>query len=118
MEVFLELILKENVDVVDSESSIDIFADVPGYDLAGIDVSVEGDVLKISGKREMLKDGDGVKFLRQERNEEWFARSFTIDESLDKSKIKAAIKDGVLKVSIQKAKQPKSTFTKVKIEQA
>ena len=108
--------VRPNIDIVDSDKSITIVADAPGYDVSDINIQVEDDVLTISGKRRLEKNETNQTFTRRERTEESFTRSFTLDDKLDVNKIKANLKDGVLKVDIPKIEQAVKKPLKIGVE--
>lgn len=85
-----------------------ITADTPGLRSKDVRVCIrDGNILEMSGERKCESE-DGVKgsnFYRMERSYGKFSRSFQLPESADTSKVSADVKDGVLKIVIQK-KEP------------
>ena len=73
-------------------------ADLPGVKLSDIDVSVTGNRLQISGKREAEKEDRGDTYYTYERTYGSFSRAFTLPDSADAGKINADLRDGVLTV--------------------
>jgi HSP20 family protein len=84
-------------------------ADVPGVKEKDLDVSVSGDRLTISGKREAKEETRTETFYACERSYGEFSRSFTLPEGADTSSIRAGLDGGVLTVTVRKSAelQPK-----------
>jgi HSP20 family protein len=58
----------------------------------------------------------GKKFHRVERYYGSFARSFTLPDNVDETKVKATFKDGMLTLQIPKTAETKSKAIEVKVE--
>lgn len=117
LESPMSLVRTPKVDVVDGESAVEIVADAPGYEASGIEVLVEDGTLTVSGRKLAEKDDKNGPFLRKERHEESFSRSFGLGDTFDAKNVKATLKDGVLRVSVPKIVQkPKSGAVKVEVK--
>lgn len=90
-------------------------ADLPGVKENEFELTVAGNRLTISGKREEEKIQEGEKYHLIERTYGAFSRSLSLPEEVDANKIKAQLKDGVLMVNIPKSPeiQPKKVNIKV-----
>jgi HSP20 family protein len=77
------------VNVWESEQGLVVEAEVAGVDPEKLDVAVDANVLTIKGEREQA---DGTKAE--------FQRSFNLPFELENEHIKAAVKNGMLTVSI------------------
>lgn len=96
------------VDVVESESAYEVKADVPGFSSSQLAVTFHDGVLKIEGKLEETSEETGEqRTLRRERQALSFARSFRFDNKVDGDKLDAALKDGVLIVTLPKPEAAK-----------
>jgi HSP20 family protein len=104
-----------SVDIVETEDAIRIKAELPEVDKKDIDVSIDGDVLSISGERKLEKEEKKEDYTRIERSYGAFSRSFTLPDNVDRTKIKAESKDGVLKLTLPKTKNAKPDHKKVEI---
>jgi HSP20 family protein len=84
-------------------------ADLPGVKLSDIDVSVTGNRIQISGKREAEKEDKGDTYYTYERSYGSFTRAFTLPEGIHAEQINADLRDGVLSVLVPKTPeaQPK-----------
>ncbi|MFW5775248.1 MAG: Hsp20/alpha crystallin family protein [Chitinivibrionales bacterium] len=91
------------VDISEDETAFYIRADLPGLAKEDIDVSVEGNVLRISGeKKEDLPHQERGYYTHYERRYGSFSRSFTLPEHADAGSIEAHYNNGVLELRIQK----------------
>lgn len=88
-------------------------ADVPGVEQKDIDVSLTGNRLQISGKREAEKEEKGEQFYTYERTYGSFSRAFTLPEGVDGTKIHADLRDGVL--TVLAPKKPESVPKKIPV---
>ena len=67
-----------------------------------IEINIVDDVLTISGNRNNEKDEEGDYFHYRERLKGSFSRSFNLPEIVDKDKITANFKNGILTVELEK----------------
>ena len=89
-------------------------ADVPGVKLADLDVSVTGNRLSVSGRREAEKEEKTDTYYTCERSYGEFTRSFTLPDGADASAVKADLDQGVLTLSIKKA--PQAQAKKIEVQ--
>lgn len=84
-------------------------ADVPGVQERDLDITLTGDRLTISGRREVEKREENERYYTYECSYGTFSRSFTLPEGVDADKIDANLHSGVLTVRLPKAPevQPK-----------
>lgn len=102
------------VDIKEDEKQITIRADLPGMKMEDIDVSIENNLITISGERKMESEEKGKDFTRIERSYGAFSRSFDLGIPVKEEEIKASYKNGVLDVVLPKAviKEPKKIAIK------
>lgn len=83
--------------------------DVPGVNEADINITLNGNRLTISGKREAEKQVPHETYYTYERTYGAFSRSFTLPDGIDANGIKAELTNGVLGVQVNKVieTQPK-----------
>ncbi len=103
------------VDIVEDENEYLIKAELPEVKKEDVKVTVQDDVLTISGERMFEKEEKGRQYHRMERAYGSFARSFTLPEDAYGEKVAAEFKDGVLKVHLPKSEQAKPKSIEVKI---
>jgi len=103
------------VDIVEDDSEYLIKAELPEVKKDEVKVTVQDDVLTITGERQYEKEEKEKKYHRVERAYGSFARSFTLPEDADGEKVAAEFKDGVLKVHLPKSEKARPKSIEVKI---
>jgi HSP20 family protein len=102
------------VDIAETDEAFVIKAEIPEVNKEDVKVTVDNGVLTIRGERKQEKEGQ--RFHRVERHYGSFTRSFTLPDNVDETKVTAAFKDGMLKLQIPKAGEPKPEVIEVKVE--
>jgi HSP20 family protein len=101
------------VNVMDLEDKVLIEATVTGLSSDDINIELEDNVLRISAnKKEELLD-ECTDWVKREIHNNSFYRSFYLNDNIDKEKISAEVKNGLLTLELPK-KQKTQTKTKVK----
>jgi HSP20 family protein len=103
------------VDIIEDEKEYVVKADLPEVKKEDVKVTVEDDVLTITGERKVEKEDKGKKYHRLERAYGNFLRSFTLPPGAEGIKVSAEFKDGVLKVHLPKSEKPKTKTVEVKV---
>jgi HSP20 family protein len=88
------------VDILEKEGNLILRAEVPGMNQKDIDLKLEGNVLTMKGERKMSDEEKNGSYRRVESYYGSFTRSFTLPETVDRDKIRADYKDGVLTITI------------------
>lgn len=94
-----------SVDIYEETAHFVVAADLPGVDAAAIDITVEDDLLTLRGERKLEASAEGAELRRSERPSGRFERSFRLPETATAEGVEAKYRDGVLKISIPKAKE-------------
>jgi HSP20 family protein len=89
-----------SVDVLETEDSYILFAELPGVRREDIQLQVRDRRLEISGRRQPL--GENRNFLRMERSYGPFRRTFDLGAPVETGTISAAFEQGILRVHIPK----------------
>ena len=89
-------------EVKESKTGYVFKADVPGVKEADIDITVTGNRLTVTGKREAERQDENDRFFAYERSYGAFTRAFTLPTSADLSTVQAELKDGVLTIAINR----------------
>ena len=79
---------------------------MPGVALDGVDITLERRVLTIRG-RSASNDHAGYQQVYSEYSNGDYERAFTLSESIDRERIEATLKDGVLHLILPKAETAK-----------
>ncbi len=100
------------VNIKENEKNFTLELAVPGMDKKDLKIDINEDVLTISSetKNENEEEQDGYK--RKEFSYSSFCRSFYIPENVNKDKIGASYKDGILSVELPKQEEEKNKITK------
>ncbi|KAL9666472.1 hypothetical protein QQ045_000805 [Rhodiola kirilowii] len=92
-------------DIHDDKNEIKMRFDMPGLAKEDVRVAVEEDVLVIKGEKKKKEEG------KEGEQDAWMAKSYSsyntrlqLPDNVDKDKIKAELKNGVLFVTIPKMK--------------
>ena len=97
---------KPRVDVAESDTAFVIRAELPGIDADSIDVTVEQDVLSITGTRsfEAATDGGdaGLTYRRREILEGTFMRKIRLHAEVDVEGVTATSSNGILEITVPK----------------
>ncbi len=95
------------VDIVEHKEDIVMFADMPGVDETSVDITLEKDLLTIYGKVEP-EVPENHRLAISEYGVGDYKRTFTVSSEIDRDKIQASVKDGVLKLVLPKAEGAKT----------
>lgn len=91
------------LNVGETEDTVNVYVFAPGIEQSDLDVSVQDNVLMISGKRDDVADEDKERsWYRRERFHGEFQRAVTLPQGVDPEQVNASLKDGVLTVSLRK----------------
>jgi HSP20 family protein len=103
------------VDIYETENGIVLTAELPGVGKENISIEVKDNILTLKGERTANQNIPKKKFYCQERCLGTFQRSFTFQQNIQPSLIKATFKDGILEIEIPRPaeEQPKQITVKV-----
>ncbi len=87
----------------------------PGADVTGLDVSVKGNVLTISGEKLAPKDVAPEAYHRSERAAGRFVRTLELPEDIAADKVTASYRDGILRLELPKAETAKPRQIEVQV---
>lgn len=104
------------IDLYEDENEYVVEAELPGLKQGEIKVSVEDDILSISGEKKREKEVKEENLYRSERFYGKFERQIVLPQNADRENIKASYKDGVLKVIIPKKEEAKPKKVDIKVE--
>lgn len=90
-------------DIYETDEALAVVLEMPGVEKKDIDVSLENDVLSVDGRIDFSKYRD-LEPVYAEYNVGHYARSFSLSDRIDREKISANIEDGVLTLTLPKAK--------------
>ena len=101
-------------DMKETESAHVLAVELPGLTREDVDLTIDGDALVICGHKAEETDDASATYRVSERRYGRFERSFPLPPDVDRSRIEAQFKDGVLKVTLPK--NPAAATPKSRIE--
>ncbi len=102
------------VELYEKDDKFVVRTEVPGVKEDDIDISMTGDTLTIKGERKVSKEVKEEEYHRCEVCYGSFSRSITMPAPVDVKGIEAAYEDGILEVSVPKAKEAKPSRIQIK----
>lgn len=102
------------LDLAEREDALVVKAELPGMSKDDIDISVQGNVLTISGEKKDSTEEKKDEYYHVERRHGYFRRDITLSSEVDAEKIEATYHDGVLTVTLPKSEQAKPRRIEVK----
>jgi HSP20 family protein len=103
------------VDIYETENDLVLKADLPDVDMNDIEIKIENGTLSLRGDRKFEKNENGKGFHRIERSYGSFVRYFTLPDTVDTEHVLAALKNGVLTITLPKKEVAKPKTIKVQV---
>jgi len=95
------------VDILERKDEIVVTADLPGVDEKSLDINLEKNVLTINGRVESEMP-EPYRMAYAEYGVGDYQRAFTLSDEVDKERIHATMKNGVLRLVMPKATAAKA----------
>ena len=95
------------VNIRETEKSYEIEVVAPGMDKADFNVNVDNNLLTISAEKKAETSKENERMVRKEFTYKSFARTFTLDESINADNILAKYENGVLHIELPKKEEAK-----------
>jgi HSP20 family protein len=91
------------IDLSELDGSYVVKAEIPGVRKEDIDVRVDGTMVTISAQVQAEKqEKDNGRLLRQERQQGYSSRTFSLTSPVDEARASASYKDGILELKLPK----------------
>ena len=104
-----------SVDIIEREEDIVLVADMPGVDDKSLDIVLEKDTLTIDGRVEgAIPEGHRLAVSQYGIGD--YHRVFTLSDEIDKERINATVKHGVLRLTLPKTEAVKTRKIPVRAE--
>ena len=94
------------VNVGTTPEAVDVYVFAPGVDPTSLDISIQNNVLTISGERRVIRE-EGASYYRKERFDGEFRRVMTLPEDVDPDRVDATYTDGVLHIHVERKESSK-----------
>jgi HSP20 family molecular chaperone IbpA len=104
---------RPRVDIAETEAGLIILADMPGATPDSVSIMLERRQLTIRGEVENRRP-EGMSALYLEYDIGAWERSFTLSGGFDVEKIEACLTDGVLMLTLPKAREPEAKRIQIK----
>ena len=101
------------VDVVDHDNEVIVRAEVPGVDKKDLDISVTENTVNIKGTTSHEEKEEKGDYYRCEISRGSFSRVVPLPAEVDAEKASSKFKDGVVELTLPKAKKAKRHTVKV-----
>ena len=102
-------------NIIERKDDIVLIADIPGVDEKSLDVTLEKNMLTIYGKADTATPGNH-RLVASEYGIGDYQRVFTVSDEIDREKIQASVKNGILRLTLPKAETVKTRKIAVKAE--
>lgn len=107
-------------DVIARDDAFEVEIELPGLEEKDLDVTLEGDHLVVRGERrdERESDGNGRGWLLRERRWGRFERMIPLTGDIDRDRIEAVYKNGVLRLTLPKTEAAKREIRRIALAAA
>jgi HSP20 family protein len=95
------------VDIQETADGYRLEAELPGLTKDDINITLENNVLRLSGERKFEKDAKKENYHRIERTYGTFTRAFALPQQVNPEGVHAAFENGILTLTVPKAEQAK-----------
>lgn len=102
-----------SIDVAERKDEFTVWADMPGADPQSVEINLDGDLLTVTAKVK-TPDTGGLPLLYREFRQGDYEAGFRVSNNIDREKIEAELKDGVLTLTLPKAEKLKPKRIKIK----
>ena len=100
------------VNIKENDKNYTLELAIPGIDKKDLKIDINEDTLTISSETKNDTDEEKDGYKRKEFSYTSFCRSFYIPENVNRDKIGASYKDGILNVELPKMEEEKNKITK------
>jgi len=104
------------IDIAEHDNEYVVKVELPGVNKEDVKITLESNVMIISGEKKQEKEAKKENYHRVERSYGSFQRSFTLPTTVKSDKIDASYKDGILSILLPKAEEAKPKQIEVKVK--
>ncbi len=104
------------VDVSETDKEIVVSAELPGIEPEDINITLEHNMLTLSGEKRAEKEEKDKRYYRLERSYGSFQRSIPLPEGIDEDKIDASFKHGVLTITLPKTAEAQQKRKQIEVK--
>ena len=100
------------VNVGHTPERVDVYLFAPGIDAKTLDISIQQNLLSVSGKRE-ISVNEAATYYRQERFSGEFRRVVSLPEDVDPERVQAQYRDGIVQIRIERRESARPRQIKI-----
>ena len=89
------------INVGSTPERVDVYLFAAGLDPKNLDLSIEQNLLTVSGSRKVEVNGE-AEYYRRERFDGVFRRVISLPDDVDPERVDAKYRDGVLQITVQR----------------
>lgn len=89
------------INVGGTDESVTVYLFAPGIDPKQLDISIQQNMLTVSGKRELQPQAEATYYRRERFNGE-FRRVISLPEDVDPDNVEATYRDGIVQISVRR----------------
>jgi HSP20 family protein len=105
-----------SVDVYETKDAVVVESALAGVDPKDVEISIANGVLTLRGETKRQSEVDEKNFYRREMRSGSFFRRVALPAAAKGDGAEAEFKDGVLKITVPKAEEPKSKSIKIQVK--
>ncbi|HYA90528.1 MAG TPA: Hsp20/alpha crystallin family protein [Thermodesulfobacteriota bacterium] len=105
-----------SLDLAETDNELVVKAELPGMDSKDIDISLSDGMLTIKGEKKQEKEEKKSDYHFIERSYGAFTRSIRLPKQVQREKISASYKNGLLRITLPKSEEAKKKEVKIKVE--
>ncbi len=94
------------INVGSTEDNVTVYLFAPGIDPTKLDISIQQNLLTVTGQREVLRD-ENASYYRQERFGGEFRRALSLPEDVDPDRVEASYRDGIVQITVRRRESAK-----------
>lgn len=105
-----------HVDVKETETAIEITAELPGLEEKDVEVTVGDGMLSLKGEKKSEREEKGADWRVSERRYGSFHRTFRLPDTVDAERIAATFDKGVLTLTLPKVEKPAKEARRIEVK--
>lgn len=104
------------MDVYETENELVITAEIPSVRQEDINITIKDNILTLEGERRLERNIQEERYRRIERSYGPFKKSFVLPTYVNRQKVDANLRDGVLYIHLPKKALPKSRDIEIEVK--
>ena len=107
-------ILAPHANIYDQGNEVALAVEMPGVDKDSLEVSLDGNLLYLKGRKKKEDVGKDYQIIHQERQGVEYQRVFELNADVDRESLRAEYVNGVLKIFLSKSEKAQPKKIKIK----